>query len=154
RMHCQDESRRKRVRHEKDLNGLDYVEVLGDEQTTLHVHFLGRAPDALGPEHLRIEGGRRITGIRVLEVDVDRDSEARDEEFRDESMRVVVDQAGDYSTYVLRVVERDRNGAEIPRTDFDPRYDRVEFSFKASCPSPLDCKQHSTCPPAPRPRTE
>src|SRR4029450_2831940 len=40
---CIEEGRREKVRA-ANLNGLDYVEVKGDEQRTLEVYFLGKAP--------------------------------------------------------------------------------------------------------------
>ena len=37
---------------------------------------------------------------------------------------------------------------------FDPRYDEVKFTFKASCPSDLDCKTPRVCPPPQRTQPE
>ena len=37
---------------------------------------------------------------------------------------------------------------------FDPRYASVDFTFKAGCPSDLDCKTAPVCPPAQRPAPE
>ncbi len=68
----------------------------------------------------------------------------------DDTMEVVTDKAGDFSTYTLRVVIRDEHGDYQPHPSFDPRYDRVEFSFKVDCPSDLDCKQTLVCPPEQR----
>ncbi|HET9252847.1 MAG TPA: putative baseplate assembly protein [Candidatus Eisenbacteria bacterium] len=144
RLHCRDEHRRALVRAEKGLHGFDYIEVVDPDQKTLLVYFLGRAPEVIDKEHLRIEGGRRITDIQITEVEVDRDPETRDD-----IMTIRVDRAGDGSTYVLRAVERTRDGIEIPRQDFDARYDRVEFSFQAGCRTDLDCKPREECPPTP-----
>jgi hypothetical protein len=60
-------------------------------------------------------------------------------------MDITVDRPGDFSTYVLRVVES--GGSLRPMRGFDPRYSTLEFSFKAGCPSDLDCKPETGCVP-------
>jgi hypothetical protein len=143
---CNDERRRGDVR-ESDLRGLDYVEV-SDDQLTLTVYFLGKAPRQLGPENIQISGGRRVINIHVLRVTVHRN---KDPEL-DDYMEVGVDRAGDFSTYTLRLVEQagyDKQGSPIYRRlhGFDNRYSSVDFSFKAGCASDLDCKSVDSCPP-------
>ena len=108
------------------------------------------ADHALEPANVIIEGGRRIRAIRVEKVTVNRSTMAE----LDDTMEVVTDKAGDFSTYTLRVVVRDAHGNYQPHPAFDPRYDRVEFSFKVDCPSDLDCKQALVCPPEPRDEPE
>ena len=142
---CLGEQRREAVRQHSRLNGLDYLEV-GADQRTLTVYFLGKAPVSLDPSNVLIEGGRRIRAIRIEEVTIHRSTMAE----LDDTMEVVTDKAGDFSTYTLRVVMRDAHGNYQPHPSFDPRYDRVEFSFKVDCPSDLDCKQTLVCPPEPR----
>lgn len=142
---CLSEQRREAVRQHTQLNGLDYLEV-GPDQRTLTVYFLGKAPVSLDPSNVIIEGGRRIRSIRVDKVTVNRSMMAE----LDDTMEVVTDKAGDFSTYTLRVVMRDEHGHEQRHPSFDPRYDRVEFSFKVDCPSDLDCQQVTVCPPEPR----
>lgn len=142
---CRSEQRREAVRQHAQLNGLDYLEV-GSDQRTLTVYFLGKAPVSLEPFNLFIEGGRRIRDIKVTEVKVTRTDMTELDDF----MEVMTDKAGDFSTYTLRVVIRDEHGHYQPHPSFDPRYDRVEFSFKVDCPSDLDCKQPLVCPPEPR----
>ncbi|MDN5940283.1 MAG: putative baseplate assembly protein [Nitrospira sp.] len=141
---CRDERRRETVRQHAQLNGLDYLE-LGSDQRALTVYFLGKAPVSLEPANILIEGGRRIRDVKVQEVKVTRTDMAGLDDF----MEVMTDKAGDFSTYTLRVVSRDERG-HYPHPSFDPRYDRVEFSFKVDCPSDLDCKQPLVCPPEPR----
>jgi len=143
---CKKDRRRETVRREY-LNGLDYLEV-SEDQLTLTVYFLGKAPDRIEKENVRIEGGRRVTGIRVVDLLIHRE----DEPDLDDWMNVVVNRPGDFSTYTLRVVELDEEGqpTEEPMSGFDPRYARLEFSFKASCPSDLDCKTVEICPPPER----
>ena len=41
-----------------------------------------------------------------------------------------------------------------PHTSFDRHYNRVTFSFKADCPSDLDCKRERFCPPERRDEPE
>ncbi|HEY7028064.1 MAG TPA: putative baseplate assembly protein [Gemmatimonadales bacterium] len=136
---CQDDERRDLVRHIQGRVGLDYIEVGGD-QRTLSVYFLGKLPPELqtnqpGIErYLRLEGGHRITGISIIDVDpvVDPSPE------KDDFLKVRLDKSGDFSTYTLRL-----GGVE----NVDPRYDHVDFSFKIDCPSDLDCAPACTCEP-------
>ena len=138
-LYCHEDLRRDAVRHKKNWNGLDYVEV-SDDQRTLTVYFLGKLPPELsenkpGIEHfLAIEGGQRVRDIAITDIDpvVDSDPE------KDDYLVVRLDKYGDFSTYVLRLV-----GVE----HIDPRYDSVEFSFKVGCPSDMDCATPSLCEP-------
>jgi len=137
---CQHDPRRDAVRRLAGRNGLDYVEVDGD-QPTLYVYFLGKLPPELrtdrpGLAHfLRIDGGERITGLAILDVDphVDPDPE------HDDSLVVTLDRRGDLSSYTLRLV-----GV----AGIDPHYDRAAFSFTIDCPSELDCRPTRGCAPA------
>ena len=144
-MICQDDPRRALVRAHRDkdghpdMNGLDYVEVIGDGKTLL-VYFIGKLPKELQadrPEltkHVRIEGGRRVRDIQVLDVDphVEQNIE------RDDYLIVTLDRPGDFSTYALRLV--DIQGIDL-------RYGQAEFSFNIDCPSDLDCAAPELCPP-------
>ena len=149
-LNCETPSRRERVRNES-LNGLDYLEV-GDDQRTLTVFFLGKAPEVIEKQNVLVEGGRRVSGIRVVDLRIHRE----DEPDLDDWMDVVVDRPGDFSTYTLRVAGLDEDGrpTEDPMPGFDPRYSRLEFSFKAGCPSDLDCKTQETCLPPEREEPE
>jgi hypothetical protein len=146
-LHCRDERRRDDVRT-ASLHGLDYVEVSDDRQLTLHVWFLGKAPATIRKENVRIRGGRRIRDIRVTDVRVERRADLR----LDDSLDVTVDKPGDFSTYTLALVRLDEQGrpTDEPMEGFDPRYDDVDFTFKAGCPSDLDCKTERACPPPER----
>lgn len=140
---CSREKRRAEVRRHPQLCGLDYVEI-GQDQRTLTVYFLGKAPVDLKPSNILIEGGRRIRDVQVTGVTVNATQRA---EF-DDSMEVITDKSGDFSTYTVRVVDgKDENGDWKRHPSFDARYDRIEFSFKVDCPSDLDCKQEAVCPP-------
>jgi len=140
---CLDEQRRHIVR-DREFNGLDFLEV-DDDQLTLTVHLLGRVPEGLDEKNFRITGGRRITGIRVVDFELC----AQDDEEADDCLKLKVDMAGDFSVYTLSVVDGDANDPSIqaPFPGFDVRYAKLDFTFKASCPSDLDCKPQKICPP-------
>ncbi|MFE4513460.1 putative baseplate assembly protein [Kitasatospora sp. NPDC056783] len=144
---CGTDPRRGDVRKAR-LFGLDGAEV-DDDGPTLTVTFLGRAPRELGPENIRIEGGRRITGVRAVEVEIERS----DDPELDDRMHVVLDRTGDTSRYRLSVVRADAYGrpGTRPYPGFDPRYSHTGFSFGADCPSPYDCRPDDGAPPAFRP---
>lgn len=147
---CQNNQRREQVRAHKTLNGLDYVEI-GADQHTLTVYFLGKSPPELEPANLLIEGGRRIRDIRVEAVQIERPEMVE----LDDYMEITVNKPGDFSTYSVRVVDgQDKEGNWKPHPCFDSRYDRVEFSFKADCPSDLDCRQETVCLPGKRDEPE
>jgi len=144
---CREDPRRDDVRAKQGRYGLDYVEVSND-QLTLHVVFLGKGPATLRAGNFRVDGGQRIRGIQVTAVTVYTAADADE----DDSADVTVSVAGDFSVYTLRVVAADDQGRPTnqPYPGFDPRYDSVDFQFKAGCPSDLDCKPQSICPkPAP-----
>jgi hypothetical protein len=142
---CRDERRRSLARAAR-FNGLDYVDV-GDDQRLLRVYFLGKAPRGLSERSFRIEGGRRITGIRVLEVRPARDP---DQEL-DDCVELVVDRPGDSSPYVLLL---DDPAAQEGAGRLDPRYTRVSFSFAAGRRSELDCRVEPSCLPGERSEPE
>ena len=140
---CKDDSKRRALARKAPLNGLDYLEV-SDDQTRLTAYFLGKAPAwDITPDHLVIKGGRRIRGITVTKVHTARS----DREDVDDYLTVTVDRPGDASMYELCIVDVDRVGKRLatPPRDFDPRYACICFSFKASCPSDLDCAQTLPC---------
>lgn len=136
---CRSDPRRAAVRRFKGRNGLDYVEVSAD-QRTLYLYFLGKLPaeftaDAADlPRYLRLDGGARVTDIRILDVDPHVEAEPD----RDDFLVVRLDQYGDFSSYRLTLV-----GV----ANIDPLYASVEFSFKVDCPSDLDCLPVAACPP-------
>ena len=147
---CRDDTKRRQAIRATEgkrdgLNGIDYIDV-SEDQRTLTVLFLLKAPEReLKPGNVRIDGGRRVRNIKVLEVTFCRNEDPA----RDDCMRVKVDKPGDFSTYTLCLVEADQYGrpTETLLKGFDPRYACVDFSFKANCPSDLDCQAVDTCPP-------
>ena len=121
------------------LNGIDFVEIASQDQTVLRVHFLngvdfaGSPPIPLSPT---IAGGERIPNVRVLTIhasDWSRDSDGRP------LLTLRVAAPGDFSFYTLTIVT----------PGLDPFYDHVQFSFKALCPSDLDCEAEAPLCAAP-----
>jgi predicted phage baseplate assembly protein len=140
---CEDERRRQEVRKER-LYGLDYIEVDDRDQRVLKVHFIGKAPESIPLKGVLIEGGRRIRGIKAVDVDI----QQKDGPDADDCMKITVDKPGDFSIYTLHLAALDRNDEPTgkPLDGFDPRYAQLEFSFKAGCTNDLDCKRQVVCP--------
>jgi hypothetical protein len=140
---CEQDQRREAVRA-ASLFGLDYAEV-SDDQLTVYVFFLGKAPPKIEQANIRLTGGRRIRDVQVVNLRVHRQTDSRLDDF----MEVAVNKSGDFSTYTLSVVKLDDQGhpTHEPEDGFDSRYDQVKFSFKAGCPTDLDCKPEQVCPP-------
>ncbi len=147
---CRDDTKRRQAIRATEgkqdgLNGIDYIDV-SEDQRTLTVFFLLKAPEReLQPGNVRIDGGRRVRNIKVLDVTFCRNEDPE----RDDCMRVKVDKPGDFSTYTLCLVKADDQGhpTDEPLDGFDVRYTCIDFSFKANCPSDLDCQPVDTCPP-------
>jgi predicted phage baseplate assembly protein len=139
---CRTELRRAAVRAQR-LGGIDSVEP-SDDGRTLTVTFVGKAPVGIGRRNVRVDGGQRITGIRVLSVVMDREDDPQ----LDDCMLVTVDRAGDSSTYTLCVVEAGPHGrpGTRPYPGFDPRYACAAFTFLVACPADLDCAAAPPCP--------
>lgn len=145
---CGDERRRRDTR-QAALFGLDFVEVeLTGTQATLQVFFLGKAPPDIVKANVRIAGGRRVRDIRVKFIHVQRE----DDPTLDDYLEIGVDRVGDASVYTLGLVQLDEKGhpTDLPMAGFDPCYAAVDFTFRAGCPSTLDCKIPSVCPPPAR----
>lgn len=118
------------------FNGIDFVEIANTQQTVLNVHFLNDvAVKGTLQAQPTIDGGETIRSVAVLPIgDADW---WWDEEHVVLTLRVAA--AGDFSTYRLA----------IPSPVLDPFFDHVPFSFKAGCPSDLDCRVAAPpCPPA------
>lgn len=120
-------------------NGIDYVEVAAD-QTELYVHFLNAVAVAgtlTGQTPVTITGGEVIQSVTVDPIEqataFSADSEGRP------ILTLSVAAPGDYSTYQLTVSS----------TVLDPFFSSVAFSFKASCPTELDCAVPAPTCPAP-----
>lgn len=136
---CETDVRRDAVRAAEGQNGLDYVEV-GDDGRTLYAYFLGKLPPELaakGPalaSHLRLDGGDRISGIRIVKAEPAASTDPEQDDF----LVVTLDQTGDFSPYMLTLVDV---------ANVDQRYESARFFFRIDCASDLDCAPTCTCPP-------
>jgi hypothetical protein len=142
-LHCNNPARRADVRSH-ELNGLDFVEV-SDDQRTLTVYFLGKAPASLTRENIRIDGGQQVRDLRVVALHIDRSG---DQEL-DDRAEITLDRPGDCSRYTLRLVERDVRGrpGDEPLKGIDPRYATLPIDFKLGCAQDTDCAPVAVCPP-------
>lgn len=142
---CGSEARKALVRASSEsVNGIDYLEVDPADRRVLRVRFVRPLPGQPGgapavplvAENVQIEGGERIQDVQVLSVL----ASGRD-------LTVLVDVAGDFSPYVLRLVAA--AGAADPPDGFDPRLSAATFSFRIDCPSDFDCAPADALPPPP-----
>lgn len=146
---CCDERRRRRLRARPELNGIDYLEVVDgpqlapkDRQRALRVLFVNPLADPLplAAANLRVDGGARVRGLRV--VGVERGPAVNE-------LIVALDRAGDFSVYSLRLV-RDAL-ADGPPPGIDPRLAAIDFSFKTECIGASEYLTEFDCEPAPAP---
>lgn len=155
---CTDERRTAVINHPL-LNGIDFLEVVDNpsdpddvRQTVLLVHFLkDLAQGELSVTNIIIQGGERIQHISVKNVSVGLIASplsppTSPPESNNNILVVQVDQAGDFSTYTLKVVQD--AGHLDPPAGFDPILSSVDFSFKVLCPSDFDCSPSCSCTPA------
>ncbi|MFJ9742298.1 putative baseplate assembly protein [Streptomyces sp. NPDC101166] len=133
---CESERRREAVR-EHGLAGIEDVSVEADRRT-LTVTFFGTPPTGLDRHDFAVEGGRRVTGIRVVAV-----AEHDDPDGDRCCLRLTLDRCGDTSVYRLHALA----------PGFDSRHDTREFSFRPA-PAGLDCAPEGEPfpePPGPAP---
>jgi hypothetical protein len=164
---CCNRRRGEAVRLHPTLNGIESLEVLDEDapagsprQRTLLARCY-KALAGLEAKNVRIEGGTRIRPVSVewaFPADVVATKAvltAAEAAFvaglADPAHVLVVrtDSYGDFSTYTLRLVQG--LGLDQPPPDFDPVLSAIDFSFKAECPTPFDCRHVPACPPPARP---
>src|ERR1019366_1253583 len=129
--------RRAAVLSSTHFNGIDFVAIANTAQTTLQVHFLN-AVDVQGSLSgvPTISGGETLATVTVLPIAAG--DWGWDDGHAVLTLRVAA--PGDFSTYTLT----------IPSSVLDPFFASVPFSFKAGCPSDLDCQPVTPlCPPPP-----
>ncbi len=149
---CCDDRRRIAVER-SSLNGIDFLEVddrldlpPDQRQRSLLVHFIKPlATGALNERSVRIEGGERIKGVKVVKAEIGSGDQAK-------ILTVTVDAAGDFSTYTLRLI-KDLKHPQPPGI-IDPALSSVQFSFKVECPTDFDCETNRVCPPERRDEPE
>jgi hypothetical protein len=151
---CRDERRRAVVLAHPSINGIDFVEYehrpADPHPHVLVVTFVKPLPD---PPHsdpdgafglttsldlVRVLGGARIVGIRVLAVAL-----------VGERLEIAVDQGGDFSTYWLLLGwQRQADGRWLHVLPaLDRQLSIAPLTFKAGCPSEFDCRHEPPCPP-------
>jgi len=116
---CCDPRRLNAVRAHATLNGVEFVEVsdnhddpAAERQRTLFVHFVKPvAPHSFGVAQVRVEGGERVVDPPVTGLPLGPTGPLA----AGRVLAVRVREAGDYSTYTLRLV-RGEDDAREPRT--------------------------------------
>ena len=121
------------------VTGLDFVYV-HEDQVRLDVHFLRPPSDLDQPLHVDLLGSNvhiysqstpnQQTRIPVTDLDWSPDNNI---------LQLTVAYPGDFSNYTLFIQDPDPDSPEDP-TRIDPYFNGIGFSFKANCPSDLDCK--------------
>ncbi len=120
------------------LNGIDFVEVASTDQKTLRVHFLNTFALQGKINKVEITGGETIRTVLVNSIN-DATDWAVDAEGRP-VLTLTVAAPGDFSFYTLKLTSNSNA--------LDSFFDHVTFSFKALCPSDLDCAPSPlVCPP-------
>lgn len=140
---CARKQRREQVLQSPRLNGIDYLEVLGERPgcgRRLAITFLKDARAlALGPDNIAVTGD---TPPRALAVEPASD----DDPF---VIVVTLERTGDFSPYTFSLVAAP--GRIDPPAGLDPPLSTLTFSFKAGCPSPVDCLVPQCCPAPSKP---
>lgn len=171
RYECCDKNRRNAVVAHPTLNGLDAVEVIDRElpqddalrQRTLLLFCVKPVTFAVTHQQVEISGGVRVRDPEVqwaavaspmpaqLAGAAEADTAAIVASLPDPERVIIVRvaRAGDYSRYRLRL--QASAASEQPPSGFDPRMVQLEFSFKAECPTELDCQSARTCAVEPEP---
>lgn len=153
---CDIESRRSLAIKQK-VNGIDYIEVLtsisknAEEpyQALLLVRCFHPIAEKLDENNVTITGGLRIKNIQILWArranDLAEIKDLGEEEQtiiaalhdKDRVLLVRPSTRGDFSSYVLRLVNRENRS--LPPTDFDEKLSIMNFSFKVECQGDFDC---------------
>lgn len=134
---CTNTQRRELVLQTPGLNGLDYLEVVGAAGcgTQLALTFLKDARSlALAPANLLLSGD---TPLEVTSVAPASDDDPL-------TVTAQLSGTGDFSPYTLTLAVSPTDSD--PPAGIDPQLNAVTFSFKAGCPTPLDCRAESCCP--------
>jgi hypothetical protein len=141
-LYCGDPARRADVRAHR-LTGLDFAEV-SEDQRTLTVYFLGKAPESLTADNVRIDAGPHARGVEVVRVRVERS----DDPELDDRAEITLRAPGDCSCYTLALVNPGAGGGAgvDPLDGLDPRYATLSIDFKLGCAQGTDCAADAACP--------
>lgn len=132
--------RRDRLITSTTFNGIDFVEIASPDQSTLRIHFLNAVPVQGTITSLEITGGETIPTVAILNQATINDPTHWSTELTTGQplLTLTVASPGDFSRYILK----------LNSTSLDPFFSQVTFSFKALCPSDLDCETPPLiCPP-------
>jgi hypothetical protein len=134
---CSDQQRRNLILQTPKINGLDYLEVLGPVGcgNQLALTFLKNAQSlVLTADNISITGDTvlQVIGIQLATSE--------------DPLTITVDLSGsgDFSPYTLTLVKSSTNSD--PPAGVDSQLNTVSFSFKAACPTPVDCNTVQCCP--------
>jgi hypothetical protein len=125
------------LRASTTLNGIDFVEITAADQRSLRVHFLNTvtvASTLAATSPITVTGGGSVPSVPVGPVaatDWGADDEGRP------TLDLHTPFPGDFSFYVLH----------IESSALDAYYASARFTFKAGCPSDLDCVAPEECLP-------
>ncbi|MEE8523775.1 MAG: hypothetical protein V3T72_07565 [Thermoanaerobaculia bacterium] len=135
------------------LTGIDFIQVVDpDLQTLLRVFFIIDPDDLDDPmvanadlpvsappstvSIVSVSGGAEVTVTAVTWREIFLDGQPRT------VLEVETEAPGDFSRYRLTIDDPPPDGPRVDRF-----FNDVEFSFKQGCPSDLDCRITSECPP-------
>jgi hypothetical protein len=141
---CSQKNRRALVLQSPKLNGIDYLEVVGNspcgQQLALTLLKDARGL-ALTSANFTITGGAPVEVTSITPANAAAPL----------VILVNLNRTGDFSTYTLTLVAG--VGITDPPDGFDPQLSCVGFSFKAGCPTLGDCVPDNCCatPPQPAP---
>src|SRR5262245_45477198 len=119
------------------LNGIDFVEVTAADQKSLRVHFHNTVTVAgtlTGP--VTITGGESVPSVPVLPIGP---TDWAVDDGGKPTLDLRTPFPGDFSFYALHIAS----------SALDSYYSSARFSFKAGCPSDLDCAPSQRCDPPP-----
>jgi hypothetical protein len=138
--------RRTAVLESPSFNGIDFVEVANDAQTALRVHFLNGLSLAytLDSPAVTIAGGESIPTVAVNPIDDARDWGC---DGTHRVLNLTVAAPGDFSNYTLTLHQKASLASGSPI--LDPFFASSVFSYKARCPSDLDCQAPPVVCPSP-----
>jgi len=141
---CQDKRRRELVLQTTGLNGIDYVEILGDPGCgrTIGITLLKDARQlGLTAANIQLTGE---TALAVTSLNAPTDEDPY-------TVTVQLENPGDFSLYTLTLIASGSSASQPgvlvdPPTGVDRQLSSVSLSFKAGCPTPADCAPDSCRP--------
>lgn len=150
---CCDNLRRIQLERSKELNGIDFVEVLPSQgqngasrRHTLHLHFINAHQlSSLTRHNIRLEGGERTT-FSVISIGLPTAASAESQSSC--ILCIQVEGTADFSKHVLRLVKTSGEPGDsgVP-AGFDPALSMVGLRFHTPTVSEFDCRPQAISPP-------